>query len=145
MSTSYRLCFAVGVPVSRLLDGESYQRSVPRTKYHEDTGAPYQVPDNRWYIKLRNGAELEQRMFGSYPIEKTLAPHDIQVTGDGFDAIAGLTLTEGSFANGNPACSMELPTVRAEDAKRAYDLLTKAGFPISASDIKVYAVLDVSY
>lgn len=145
MSTSYRLCFAVGVPVSLLRDGKIVKRTVPRTKYREDTGAPYQVAKDSWFIKLTNGAEVETDSWSS-GLNQAIEAYGIQVIGEAemSHQTAGVILSEGEW-DANAQCAVELPAIKAEDAQRAYDLLTKAGFPVAQSDIKVYAVLDVSY
>ncbi len=149
MSASQRICFAVGVPVESLLGSPPYESTVPRTKYREDTGAPYQVNETKRFMKLTNGTEVQGALFGGWCIDKAFEGTGIQLTGstDCCQSVAGITLHEGRYVDvrGGLMEAVELPAIKAEDAQRAYDLLTKAGFPVAQSDIKVYAVLDVSY
>lgn len=130
----------VGIKLTQLAPNEPAKRTVPRTKYHVDTGAPYQVDEAVWEETLANGYIMTDKRpdydYGAYV--KSLG---LEMQG----RTVGLLIEGGEWARGGNEINLALPSIPADIASRVYDLLIKAGFPVAQSDIKVYAVLDVSY
>ncbi len=151
MGLDLTLRYMAGVPFDSLTS-QPVRRTVPLTRYKEDTGAPYQKDVDLWEMTLKDNTVITQDM-GDYSgrgVWSKAANHirskGLEVGGCDAPEMVGVYVGGHESRRGAQVMHLTLPPSKQVNkaTKQAYDKLLAAGFKIKLTDVKVHAVLEVS-
>ena len=138
MSYSARALLVVGVKVVQK------EAVVTRTKYNQDTGAPYQV-EEKAFRSVVDGTDISADNFPN-ECDHLHKFHDATYRSDGGDSVWGQALGETSDPDNWPSEKSWIEAIDLDDLQEAKDSVTaelrRYGCNVQPS---VYLVLSISY
>lgn len=148
MGLSIHLSFVAGVPFE-IICGRRRNQVAEVTRYHEDSGAPYQKTVTQTVIPLLNGTNLIATDCYSWyrDVDKYLEGLGLYLAGyeSPFCGVVGVQICRSDSEQMGPmylAAPSDMEC--ANHLKAALDKLVAAGFKVTQSDVKVYSVLVTS-